>query len=70
MLKQAASFVLASFKLSTGIRSSHHSAARTSVVLRTRRTVKGQFFLPASSHQGATGSWCGYHTCLGRVARG
>ncbi len=40
MLKKAASFVLASFRSSTGTRPPHHSAARTDVVLLIRRTVR------------------------------
>jgi len=40
MLKKAASFVLASFRPSTGTRPPHHSAARTDVVLLIRRTVR------------------------------
>jgi hypothetical protein len=40
MLKKAASFVLASFKPSTGTRPPHISAARTNVVLLIRRTVR------------------------------
>jgi hypothetical protein len=40
MLKKPASFVLASFRSSTGTRPPHHSAARTDVVLLIRRTVR------------------------------
>ena len=40
MLKKFASFVLVSVKPSTGTRPPHHSAARTDVVLLTRRTVR------------------------------
>ena len=40
MLKKAASFVLASFRPSTGTRPPHHSAARTDMVLLIRRTVR------------------------------
>jgi len=40
MLKKSASFVLGSSKSSTGTRPPHHSAARTSVVLLIRRTVR------------------------------
>jgi hypothetical protein len=40
MLKKSASFVLASFKSSTGTRPPHHSAARTDMVLLIRRTVR------------------------------
>ncbi len=40
MLKKSASFVLASFRPSTGTRPPHHSAARTDVVLLIRRTVR------------------------------
>ena len=39
MLKKPASFVLASFRPSTGTRPPHHSAARTDLVLLIRRTV-------------------------------
>jgi len=40
MLKQLSSFVLASFRPSTGTRPPHHSAARTYLVLLIRRTVR------------------------------
>ena len=40
MLKQPVSFVLASFRPSTGTRPPHHSAARTDLVLLIRRTVR------------------------------
>ena len=40
MLKNHASGVLASFRLSTGTRPPHHSAARTDLVLLIRRTVR------------------------------
>jgi len=40
MLKNPASFGLASFRTSTGTRPPHHSAARTDVVLLIRRTVR------------------------------
>src|SRR6185295_9204440 len=40
MLKNSASFVLASFRPSTGTRLPHHSAARTDVVLLIRRTER------------------------------
>ena len=40
MLKKAASFVLASFRPSTGTQPPHHSAARTNLVLLIRRTVR------------------------------
>ena len=40
MLKKSASFVLASFRPSTGTRPPHHSAARTNLVLLIRRTVR------------------------------
>jgi len=40
MLKQSASFVLASFRPSTGTQLPHHSAARTDLVLLVRRTVR------------------------------
>jgi len=40
MLKNPVSFVLASFRPSTGTRPPHHSAARTDVVLLIRRTVR------------------------------
>jgi hypothetical protein len=40
MLKKPASFVLASFKSSTGTRPPHHSVARTNLVLLIRRTVR------------------------------
>jgi len=40
VLKQSASFVLASFRPSTGTQPPHHSAARTDVVLLIRRTVR------------------------------
>ncbi len=36
----SSSFVLASLRSSTGTRPPHHSAARTDVVLRIRRTVR------------------------------
>ena len=40
MLKKPASFVLASFRSSTGTRPPHHSAARTDLVRLIRRTVR------------------------------
>ena len=40
MLKKSASSVLASVRPSTGTRPPHHSAARTDLVLRIRRTVR------------------------------
>ena len=40
MLKKPTSFVLASFRPSTGTRPPHHSAARTDLVLLIRRTVR------------------------------
>jgi len=40
MLKKPASFVLDSFRPSTGTRPPHHSAARTDLVLLIRRTVR------------------------------
>ena len=40
MLKKSASFVLASFRPSTGTQPPHHSAARTDLVLLIRRTVR------------------------------
>jgi hypothetical protein len=40
MLKKSASFVLASFRPSTGTRPPHHSAARTDLALLIRRTVR------------------------------
>jgi hypothetical protein len=40
MLKKSASFVLTSFRPSTGTRPPHHSAARTNLVLLIRRTVR------------------------------
>ena len=40
MLKKSASFVLASFRISTGTQPPHHSAARTNLVLLIRRTVR------------------------------
>ena len=39
-MKGAASFVLASFRSSTGTRPPHHSAALTDLVLLIRRTVR------------------------------
>ncbi len=40
MLKKSASFVLTSFRPSTGTRPPHHSAAHTDVVLLIRRTMR------------------------------
>jgi hypothetical protein len=40
LLIKSASFVLASFRPSTGTRPPHHSAARTDLVLLIRRTVR------------------------------
>src|SRR5437016_13057589 len=53
MLKKSASFVLASFRSSTGTRPPHHSPARTNLVLLIRRTVRPRgyasgFFSPAA----------------------
>ncbi len=52
-LKKSTSFVLASFRPSTGTRPPHHSAARTDLVLLIRRTVRPRgyacgFDLPAA----------------------
>jgi hypothetical protein len=49
MLKKVASFVLASFRSSTGTRPPHHSAARTNVVLLIRRTVRPRGYASGSS---------------------
>jgi hypothetical protein len=49
MLKEAASFVLASFRSSTGTRPPHHSAARTDLVLLIRRTVRPRGYASGSS---------------------
>jgi len=47
MLKKSASGVLASLRPSTGTRPPHHSAARTSVVLLIRRTVRPRGYASA-----------------------
>jgi hypothetical protein len=57
MLKNPASFGLASFRTSTETRPPHHSAARTDVVLLIRRTVRPKgyasgFDSPAASLNG------------------
>ena len=48
MLKKSASFVLASFRPSTGTRPPHHSAAHTDLVLLIRRTVRPEGTPPVS----------------------
>jgi hypothetical protein len=45
----AASFVLASFRPSTGTRPPHHSAARTDLVLLIRRTVRPRGYASLAS---------------------
>jgi len=47
MLKKSASGVLASLRPSMGTRPPHHSAARTSVVLLIRRTVRPRGYASA-----------------------
>jgi len=49
MLKKSASFVLASFRSSTGTRPPHHSAARTDLVLLIRRTVRPEGYASGPS---------------------
>jgi hypothetical protein len=44
-----ASFVLASFRPSTGTRPSHHSAARTNLVLLIRRTTPSRGYASGPS---------------------
>ena len=53
MLKKSASFVLASFRPSTGTRPPHHSAARTDLVLLIRRTMRPRGYAWLPTRRGA-----------------
>jgi hypothetical protein len=67
MLKKPASSVLASFRPSTGTRPSHHSAARTDLVLLIRRTVRPRGYASLHSLRPCLGQGVSRRAWVGRV---
>jgi len=67
MLKKPTSGVLASLRPSTGTRPPHHSAARTNLVLLTRRTVRPSGY--ASALRSLRPCWTDFLSILRSVKR-